>query len=61
MGYLVVGLLLLVIYIEGVGMCIGKDDDLMGLVFGVGWIGVCVKVYCVLDVLLFDVLCMLVW
>jgi len=44
------GLLSLAIYIEGAGTRTGKDDDLMGLAFGIGATGVKAKVHQALDV-----------
>ena len=44
------GTLSLAIYIEGAGTRTGKDDDLMGLAFGIGPSGVKAKVHRALDV-----------
>ncbi|MGA6149623.1 MULTISPECIES: phospholipase effector Tle1 domain-containing protein [unclassified Stenotrophomonas] len=55
-GHPAAGPLSLAIYIEGVGTRTGKDDDLMGLAFGVGRTGVRAKVHRALDVLLPDAL-----
>lgn len=50
------GPLSLAIYIEGAGTRTGKDDDLMGLAFGIGASGVMAKVRLALDVRLPDAL-----
>ena len=50
------GQLSLAIYIEGAGTRTGKDDDLMGLAFGIGATGVKAKVHQALDVRLPDAL-----
>lgn len=50
------GQLSLAIYIEGAGTRTGKDDDLMGLAFGIGASGVMAKVRLALDVRLPDAL-----